>query len=77
MQLLFAGIAYWLIGLSLSYVLGLKTCLGAVGFWIGLSLERDSAVASPILIVLIDRDRSLHVGGSLNVGRKKPFRIPR
>ncbi|WP_439367430.1 MATE family efflux transporter [Bradyrhizobium sp. DASA03005] len=33
---LFAGIAYWLIGLSVSYVLGLKIGLGAIGIWIGL-----------------------------------------
>lgn len=35
--LLFAGIGYWLIGFSLSYVLGLKIGLGAIGIWIGLS----------------------------------------
>lgn len=36
--LLFAGISYWLIGFSLSYVLGLKMGLGAIGIWIGLSM---------------------------------------
>lgn len=36
--LLFAGIAYWLIGFSLSYVLGVKIGLGAIGIWIGLSV---------------------------------------
>jgi len=36
--LLFAGVAYWLIGFSLSYVLGLKLGLGAIGIWIGLSI---------------------------------------
>lgn len=36
--LLFAGIAYWLVGLSLGYVLGLKIGLGAIGIWIGLSI---------------------------------------
>lgn len=35
--LLFIGIAYWLIGFSLSYLLGLKMGLGIVGIWIGLS----------------------------------------
>lgn len=36
--LLFVGIAYWLIGFSLGYVLGLKIGLGATGIWIGLSI---------------------------------------
>nr|WP_246752186.1 MATE family efflux transporter [Bradyrhizobium diazoefficiens] len=36
--LLFAGIAYWLIGFSLSYLLGLRIGLGAIGIWIGLSI---------------------------------------
>nr|WP_308200493.1 MATE family efflux transporter [Bradyrhizobium sp. 190] len=35
--LLFLCIAYWLVGLSLSYVLSLNIGLGAVGIWIGLS----------------------------------------
>lgn len=35
--LLFAGVAHWLIGFPLSYVLGVKIGLGAVGVWIGLS----------------------------------------
>lgn len=39
MPLLFAGIAYWLIGFSLSYVLGLKIVFGAIGIWIGLSIR--------------------------------------
>ncbi|WP_439397677.1 MATE family efflux transporter [Bradyrhizobium sp. PMVTL-01] len=47
--LLFAGIAYWLIGLSLSYVLGLKTDLGAVGIWIGLSIGK--AVYAALLVL--------------------------
>ncbi|OSJ36850.1 MATE family efflux transporter [Bradyrhizobium japonicum] len=34
----FAGIAYWLIGFSLSYALSLKMGLGAIGIWIGLSI---------------------------------------
>ncbi|MCK1554477.1 MATE family efflux transporter [Bradyrhizobium sp. 177] len=36
--LLFAGIAYWLIGFSVSYVLSFNVNLGAVGIWIGLSI---------------------------------------
>lgn len=36
--LLFATIGRWLIGFSLSYVLGLKVGLGAIGIWIGLSI---------------------------------------
>lgn len=36
--LLFAGIAYWPIGFSLSYVLSLRMGLGAIGIWIGLSI---------------------------------------
>ncbi|WP_347338472.1 hypothetical protein [Bradyrhizobium forestalis] len=47
--LLFAGIAYWLIGFSLSYVLGLKTDLGAVGIWIGLSIGK--AVYAALLVL--------------------------
>ncbi|MET4328634.1 MATE family multidrug resistance protein [Bradyrhizobium sp. i1.15.2] len=38
MPLLFACISYWVIGFSLSYVLGLKIGLGATGIWIGLSI---------------------------------------
>lgn len=38
MPLLFAGISYWLIGFSLSYVLSLKMGFGAIGIWIGLSI---------------------------------------
>lgn len=36
--LLFVGIAYWVVGFSLSYLLGLKLGLGAIGIWIGLSI---------------------------------------
>lgn len=36
--LLFASISHWPIGFYLSYVLGLKLGLGAVGIWIGLSI---------------------------------------
>nr|GAJ37659.1 probable multidrug resistance protein norM [Bradyrhizobium sp. DOA9] len=33
---LYAGIAYWLIGVIISYVLGLKLRLGVIGIWTGL-----------------------------------------
>ncbi|MBM7487856.1 MATE family multidrug resistance protein [Bradyrhizobium sp. USDA 3686] len=36
--LLFAGITYWPIGVSLSYVLSLKIGLSVIGIWIGLSI---------------------------------------
>ncbi|UPJ47823.1 MATE family efflux transporter [Bradyrhizobium sp. 200] len=36
--LLLAGIAYWPIGFSLSYVLSFQVGLGAIGIWIGLSI---------------------------------------
>jgi multidrug resistance protein, MATE family len=47
--LLFGGIAYWLIGFSLSYVLGLKIGLGAIGIWIGLST--GTAVYAALLVL--------------------------
>lgn len=47
--LLFACIAYWLIGFSLSYVLSLKIGLGAVGIWIGLSIGK--AVYAALLVL--------------------------
>ena len=37
MPLLFAAISFWLIGFTVSYVLGFPMRLGAVGVWIGLS----------------------------------------
>lgn len=49
MPLLFAAVAYWLIGLSLSYVLGFKTGLGAIGIWIGLSIGK--AVYAALLVL--------------------------
>ncbi|WP_346275324.1 MATE family efflux transporter [Bradyrhizobium sp. 137] len=49
MPLLFAGIAYWLIGFSLSYVLGLEMDLGAIGIWIGLSI--GAAVHAALLVM--------------------------
>jgi MATE family multidrug resistance protein len=36
--LLFAAISYWVIGFWLSYLLGFRTTLGAVGIWFGLSI---------------------------------------
>lgn len=45
--LLLAGVAYWLIGFSLSYMLGLKSGLGAIGIWIGLS------IGAPVYAVLL------------------------
>ncbi|MCA1378657.1 MULTISPECIES: MATE family efflux transporter [unclassified Bradyrhizobium] len=47
--LLLAGIAYWLIGFSLSYVLGLKMGLDAVGIWLGLSI--GAAVHATLLVM--------------------------
>lgn len=47
--LLFAGIAFWLIGFSLSYVLGLKMGLGAIGVWVGLSI--GAAVHAALLMM--------------------------
>ncbi|MBB4372941.1 Na+-driven multidrug efflux pump [Bradyrhizobium sp. cir1] len=55
--LLFAGIAYWLIGLSLSYVLALKTDLGAVGIWIGLSIGKAVYAALLVLRLQLLADR--------------------
>ncbi|MCK1292468.1 MATE family efflux transporter [Bradyrhizobium sp. 30] len=46
---LFAVIAHWLIGFSLSYVLGLKVGLGAFGIWIGLSI--GAAINASLLII--------------------------
>ncbi|MGY3396364.1 Na+-driven multidrug efflux pump [Bradyrhizobium sp. USDA 3311] len=57
MSLLFAGIAYWLVGLSLSYVLGLKTGLGAVGIWIGLSIGKGVHAALLVLRLQLLADR--------------------
>ncbi|WP_371930207.1 MATE family efflux transporter [Bradyrhizobium sp. CCGUVB1N3] len=51
--LLFAGIAYWLVGLSLSYLLGLKMGLGAIGIWIGLSI--GTAVYAALLVMRLWR----------------------
>lgn len=47
--LLFMGIAYWLIGFSLSYVLGLKMGLGPIGIWISLSV--GTTVCAGVLVL--------------------------
>ena len=47
--LLFAGLGYWLIGFSLSYVLAFRTGLGAIGVWIGLSI--GTAVYAALLVL--------------------------
>ncbi|UVO30216.1 MATE family efflux transporter [Bradyrhizobium arachidis] len=47
--LLFACIANWPIGFTLSYVLGLKIGLGAIGIWIGLSI--GTSIYAGLLVV--------------------------
>ncbi|MCK1670195.1 MATE family efflux transporter [Bradyrhizobium sp. 153] len=47
--LLFAGVAHWLIGFSISYVLSSKTGLGAIGIWIGLSI--GTAIYAGLLVL--------------------------
>lgn len=49
MPLLIVAIGYWLIGLSLSYVLGSKMGFGAVGIWIGMST--GTAVCATLLVL--------------------------
>lgn len=72
--LVFAGISYWLIGFSLSYLLGLKVGLGAIGIWIGLSLGKT--VYAALLVVrfqtLANRFSSQAVGTTEPRG-KPPF----
>ena len=51
--LLFAGIGYWLIGFTLSCLLGFHTSLGAVGVWIGLSV--GTAIYALLLILRFQR----------------------
>jgi MATE family multidrug resistance protein len=51
--LLFAGLGYWLIGFSLSYVLAFRTGLGAIGVWIGLSI--GTAVYATLLVLRFRR----------------------
>ncbi|OSI75599.1 MATE family efflux transporter [Bradyrhizobium canariense] len=47
--LLYAGISYWPIGFSLSYVLGSNTSLGVIGIWIGLST--GTAIYAALLVL--------------------------
>lgn len=47
--LLFAGIGYWLIGFTLSWLLGFHTGLGAIGVWVGLSI--GTAVYATLLVL--------------------------
>ncbi len=47
--LLFACVGYWLIGFSLSYVLGFRAGLGAIGVWSGLSI--GTAVYAALLVL--------------------------
>lgn len=47
--LLCAGVAYWIIGFSLSYVLGLEFGSGATGVWIGLSIGAATYAALLVL----------------------------
>ncbi|ABQ32319.1 MATE family efflux transporter [Bradyrhizobium sp. BTAi1] len=47
--LLLAVLGYWLIGFPASYVLGLRTALGATGIWIGLSL--GTAIYAALLVM--------------------------
>ncbi|RXH37917.1 multidrug transporter MatE [Bradyrhizobium nanningense] len=51
--LLFAFLAYWLIGYSVSYVLGLQIGLGAVGIWIGLSV--GTSIYAGLLVLRFHR----------------------
>ncbi|MDU1694263.1 MAG: MATE family efflux transporter, partial [Bradyrhizobium sp.] len=47
--LLLAVLGYWLIGFPASYVLGLRTALGATGIWVGLSL--GTAIYAALLVL--------------------------
>lgn len=51
--LLFASIAWWLVGFSLSYLLGLNIGLGVIGIWIGLST--GTTVYAALLILRFRR----------------------
>ncbi|KRR09897.1 MATE family efflux transporter [Bradyrhizobium valentinum] len=51
--LLFAAIAYWLIGFPFSYALSLKIGLGAIGIWIGLSIGTTVYAALLVLRFLL------------------------
>ncbi|WP_240543224.1 MATE family efflux transporter [Bradyrhizobium canariense] len=59
--LLFAGSAYWLIGVSLGYLLGLKIGLGATGVCIGLSIGAAAYAGLLVLrLQLLVRRLGLH-----------------
>ena len=45
--MIYAAFSYWVVGVPVSYFLGLKTGLGGVGVWLGLSL--GLAVAGVLL----------------------------
>ncbi|WP_407175628.1 MATE family efflux transporter [Bradyrhizobium sp. STM 3562] len=49
LPLLLSIVAYWPIGFSLSYLLGLEVGLGAIGIWIGLSIGRT--VCATLLVL--------------------------
>jgi MATE family multidrug resistance protein len=49
MPLLFAAISFWMVGFTVSYVLGFPLRLGAVGVWIGLSC---SVVVFAVFLIL-------------------------
>lgn len=49
MPLLFVAICYWIIGLPLGYVLGLKMEFGAIGIWIGMSI--GTAICATLLVL--------------------------
>ncbi len=51
--LLFAGVGYWLIGFSTSYLLAFRAGLGAIGVWIGLSL--GTVVYAALLVLRFQR----------------------
>lgn len=49
LPLIFAGLSQWLVGLSLSYLLGIEIGLGASGVWIGLSIGTAAYAALLVL----------------------------
>lgn len=63
--LLFAAVAYWLIGLSLSYVLGFKTGLGAIGIWVGLSIGKAVYAALLVLRLQLLTNRPCLAGSAM------------
>ncbi|MCP3368606.1 MATE family efflux transporter [Bradyrhizobium cajani] len=51
--LLFAAVGYWLVGFSLSCLLGLKIGFGAIGVWVGLSIGTTLYAALLVLRFLL------------------------